>query len=265
MKNNNNTVPGESKYRAPALEKGLDILEYISLKAKALSQSEIATGINKSPNEIYRMLINLEQRGYLLRDEVSGKYRLSLKLYSLSHRHSPIDELHRGARYPMDDLSETTRQSCHLSVLYRGKLIIVSQSRSPGAIALSIEEGSVFSLIETASGKVLLAFMNEREQMEILNRNKSFSNYTEKEKRSYLKMLKKIRENGYYISASEQAMGVTDVSVPIRNNDEAIASLTVSVLSLQLDENIMHTEILEETLKTANKIAVNLGFKGKEQ
>src|SRR5699024_8932855 len=123
-----------------------------------------------------------------LRDEISGKYRLSLRLYSLSHRHSPIDELRKGAQYPMDDLSEKTRQSCHLSVLYRNKLIIVSQSRSPGSIALSIEEGSVFPLMETASGKVLLAFMPGKEQMEILNRNKIFNSFNKEDKKEYLQI-----------------------------------------------------------------------------
>lgn len=261
MTRKNNVAKEEARYHAPALEKGLDILEYISLKAKSLSQSEIASGINKNPNEIYRMLVCLEHRGYLLRDEVSGKYRLSLRLYSLSHRHSPIDELRKGARYPMDDLSEMTRQSCHLSVLYHSKLIVVSQSRSPDPIALSIEEGSVFSLIETASGRILLAFMDEREQMEVLNRNESFTHYSGKKKQKYLATLQEIREAGYYITTSGQAKGVTDITVPIGNEKEVIASLTVSILSMQLNEKILHEKILEAALDTANKISINLGFK----
>ncbi|HLR38531.1 MAG TPA: IclR family transcriptional regulator [Chitinophagaceae bacterium] len=261
MPKKENAIKGKAKYTAPALEKGLDILEYISLKAKPLSQSEIALGINRSPNEIYRMLIILEHRGYILRDEISGKYRLSLRLYSLSHRHSPIDELRKGAQYPMDDLSEKTRQSCHLSVLYRNKLIIVSQSRSPGSIALSIEEGSVFPLMETASGKVLLAFMPGKEQMEILNRNKIFNSFNKEDKKEYLQILKDIENDGYYFASSEQADGVTDITVPIGNDKDIIASLTVSILSMQLKEKILHKEILKKTLDTANKISKNLGFK----
>ena len=71
----------ESKYQAPALDKGLDILEYLASQSVPLSQTDIATGIDKSPNEIYRMLMSLEGRGYIIRDEISGKYRLSLKLF----------------------------------------------------------------------------------------------------------------------------------------------------------------------------------------
>src|SRR5699024_1822505 len=151
--------------------------------------------------------------------------------------------------------------SCHLSVLYRNKLIIVSQSRSPGSIALSIEEGSVFPLMETASGKVLLAFMPGKEQMEILNRNKIFNSFNKEDKKEYLQILKDIENDGYYFASSEQADGVTDITVPIGNDKDIIASLTVSILSMQLKEKILHKEILKKTLDTANKISKNLGFK----
>lgn len=249
----------ETRYHAPALEKGLDILEFISLEAKPLSQSEIALGIDKNPNEIYRMLICLEQRGYLLRDEVSGKYRPSLKMYNLSHRHSPIDELRKVSRYPMEDLSETIRQSCHISVLYRDKLIVISQSRSPDPIALSIEEGSLFPLMKTASGKVLLAFMAEPERMGILRKNEDFKSYSARKQQKFVASLKEIAEVGHYVTPSDLATGVVDITVPIGNGKEALASLTVSILSMQLNGTITHEEILTVAKRTAARISTNLG------
>ena len=125
-----------SKYQAPALEKGLDILEYLSQRAMPLSQTEIANGINKNPNEIYRMLVCLEERGYLTREEHSAKYMLSLKLYNLSHRHSPIDDIRRAAQYPMQQLAINLKQSCHLSVLDRRRLPTIFE-RKHGLISVS--------------------------------------------------------------------------------------------------------------------------------
>lgn len=251
----------EVKYHAPALEKGLDILEYISLEAKPLSQTEIASGIDKNPNEIYRMLICLEQRGYLLRDEISGKYRPSLKLYNLSHRHSPIDELRKVAHHPMDSLAETIRQSCHLSVLYHDKLIVIAQSRSPEPIALSIEEGSLFPLIKTASGRVLLAFMDERERLEILHENEEYKSYSLRRQQKFLATLKEIREQGHHITPSNLAKGVMDITVPIGSERLALASLTIAILSMQLDASIAYEEIASMAKETASKISSNLGFK----
>ena len=46
-----------AQYHAPALDKGLDILEILSANVASQSPVEIASGINRSSNEIYRMLM----------------------------------------------------------------------------------------------------------------------------------------------------------------------------------------------------------------
>ena len=53
------------KYRAPALDKGLDILELLAATEESLSQAEIAKALDRSPNEIYRMLDRLVRRGFV--------------------------------------------------------------------------------------------------------------------------------------------------------------------------------------------------------
>ena len=52
-------------YSAPALEKGLDILELLSNSAEGLSQVEIAGKLNKSITKIYRMITTLRNREYV--------------------------------------------------------------------------------------------------------------------------------------------------------------------------------------------------------
>ena len=54
--------PSLEKYRAPALDKGLDIIELLASADEGLSQAEIAKALNRSPNEIYRMLDRLVRR-----------------------------------------------------------------------------------------------------------------------------------------------------------------------------------------------------------
>ena len=253
----------DTKYQAPALDKGLDIMEYLSLKAKPLSQTDIATGIGKKPNEIYRMLVCLESRGYLIREEVSGKYRLSLKLYHLSHRHSPVDEVRRAAQHPMDELASSIHQSCHLGVLYLEQLMVISQSRSPGPIALSVEEGRLFPLLMTASGRTLLAFMQEEERMRLLENNQLYKKQSSKQQQKFLQSLEEIRENGYYVKPSDSTKGVTDISAPVGNSETgAIAALTVSALTTQLDnETVSSDKIIGNVRTTAMKILEGLGLK----
>ena len=246
----------DNKYQAPALDKGLDILEYLSSQSIPLSQTEIAAGINRNSNEIYRMLMSLESRGYILRDEISGKYRLTLKLYHLSHRHSPVDELCKVAQHPLEELAQSVRQSCHLSILYLNQVMVVLHAKSPEPIALLIEEGNLFPLPLTASGKVLLAFMPVSERNLILKTDKIYKNYIEDQKDSFSQSLEQIQQNGHYIKTSELAEGVTDISVPVGLTPTGIiACLTVSRLTtLNIKKGVENADILASAIKCAKLI-----------
>lgn len=250
------------KYQAPALDKGLDILEHLSSQSIPLSQTEIATGIDRSPNEIYRMLMSLESRGYILRDEVSGKYRLSLKLFHLSHRHSPVDELRKAAQYPLEELANAIMQSCHLSILYMNQVMVILHAKSPGPIALSIEEGNLFPLPLTASGKVLLSYMPDAERTIVLSNNTIYQSFPDKEKHKFIKSLKEIEEKGAYIRTSDLAAGVIDISVPIgKGSTGIIACLTVSSLTaLNVNKDIDNEDMLLEAIKCARKIEERIGI-----
>ena len=57
----------DDRYRAPALDKGLDILELLAGIDGGLTQAEIAKRLGRSPNEFYRMLDRLVRRGYVTR------------------------------------------------------------------------------------------------------------------------------------------------------------------------------------------------------
>jgi len=250
-----------SKYQAPALEKGLDIIEYLSQKATPLSQTEIATGINKNPNEIYRMLVCLEERGYLVREEHSAKYMLSLKLYNLSHRHSPVDEIRRASQHPMYNLAAKLKQSCHLGVLYNDQLMVILQAKSPSPIALSIEEGSLFPLLLTASGRILLAFLPEAERTNILNRISLFKSYSAKKQKSFIQELDEIQQKGIYLGTSDLSRGVTDIVMPIGNMETGVfASLAVSILTTEYDEHFTSEEIIAEVQACTQSILNRLGF-----
>ena len=65
------------KYRAPALDRGLDILELLARTSSPLSMTEIAAGLGYSRNEIFRMLQVLEERNYIKRDEYDTGYTLT--------------------------------------------------------------------------------------------------------------------------------------------------------------------------------------------
>ena len=109
------------KYTAPALEKGLDILELLSQSKDGLTQAEIANKLKRSVNEIYRMLNILTQRNYIEADKNSDIYNLTYKLLETSLNHHPIKNLIQKTIPMMRELAQLCNQSLHLSIYSAGK------------------------------------------------------------------------------------------------------------------------------------------------
>src|ERR1700740_2418183 len=98
------------RYAAPALEKGLDILELLASVSEALTHSEIASRLGRTITEVFRMLVCLEERGYISRTTPEERYQLTLKLFELVHHHHPLQRLIALARPLVHRVASDTGQ-----------------------------------------------------------------------------------------------------------------------------------------------------------
>ncbi|HSI56980.1 MAG TPA: IclR family transcriptional regulator [Ideonella sp.] len=215
------------RYRAPALDKGLDILELLSAQPHGLTRAEIVKAMGRSPSEIYRMLERLVARDYVSRSAEGDRYALSLKLFVLAHRHPPLDRLVARALPAMDSFAKAAEQSCHLGTYDRGNVTIVAQVAAPGNWGLSVRLGARVSLLDTGSGHVLLAFQPETKRAEMLAAHEVMDGEVPLSARSLNATLRGVRELGHWQGLSLQTHGVTDISMPIMGPDgSALAVLT---------------------------------------
>jgi DNA-binding IclR family transcriptional regulator len=219
------------QYPVPALEKGLDILEALAAAAVPLSLAELASQLGRSSSELFRMLNCLEVRGYISRDDLSGKYGLTLRLYVLAHTHGVTDKLLQAARRPMQGLTETFRESFHLSVLDQDQLVVVAQQESPERVRVSIEVGAVFDPVATASGRLLLAGLPEDRRGEVLSKSAAAARLSAKGRADLVKTLNAIRESGVSVAESETIEGVHDLAVLVGHPASGVtAALAVTRL-----------------------------------
>ena len=131
----------QRKYSAPALEKGLDIIELLSTEERGLSQSEIARRMGRSVGEIFRMLVVLTERGYVVQDVDTDRYTLTTKLFEVANRTPLINRLTALAGPIMRRLTHTVNQSVHLGIASDDALMIVGQVDPPGNTIMSVRLG----------------------------------------------------------------------------------------------------------------------------
>jgi DNA-binding IclR family transcriptional regulator len=225
-----------SRYTAPALEKGLDILELLASVSEALTRSEIASRLGRTLTEVFRMLVCLEERGYISRTGPDERYQLTLRLFEIVHHHHPLQRLIVQARPLLQQVASDTGQSCHLAMLHHAEVVVVAQFDAPGIMGFSVRLGANIDLLNTASGHVILAFQNDEVRSRALGAWRSRS--TKPIPAGLYRHLNQIRRRGYEELASYLVQGVVNIGYPVLNqHGEAVAAMTVPFLARIGDSN----------------------------
>ena len=76
----------EENYKVPNLEKGIAVLEYLSLYSLGRTLQAIKSELDISQTTAYRILNTLVRLGYLIYNEDTKHYKLSRKLLSLGFK-----------------------------------------------------------------------------------------------------------------------------------------------------------------------------------
>jgi DNA-binding IclR family transcriptional regulator len=254
------TKTRRKQYTAPALEKGLDILELLSGEDLGLTISELAKKLGRSVGEVFRMMAVLEQRGYIqLRDD-SDAYVLTLKMFELSHRFAPIARLSAASISVMKELANETGQSCHLVIHYEGRGHVVGQHDAPTDRIFSVRLGAEAPLLDTCSGHVLLAFADAQERRAMVGKIPAGQRKPRAEELE--KLVRRVRKKGYERIKSAQVQGVKDIGYPIFDHaGGVVAALVVPYVAyLQESRSVPLDEVSGLTASAAQKISAVLGF-----
>jgi DNA-binding IclR family transcriptional regulator len=255
------TVPsvGAPAPGAPALEKGLDILEALADEPVGLTQKAIAERVGRSVGEIFRMLGALERRGYVTRDLPSGQYRLTLRLFDLAHRNPPTRLLLQAAQGEMERLANKIDQACHLVGLHGSRIVVMAQSQPERQLmGWAVRVGASFPLsVKYASARVLAAFQRPDRRGELVARMHEESPACSRV--DLQTRLEKIACDGFEMAPSSVAQGVTDISMPILDHaGAAVAALTVAAVFEPASEQ-SSGDILEPIRATAVAVTRAIG------
>ena len=258
----NRTSTRAIRYTAPALEKGLDILELLADHPGALTHSEIAHQLRRTIGEVFRMLVCLDERGYISQVSADERYQLTLKLFELAHKHHPLHRLVSAAKPRMQQVAEMTRQSCHLAMLSHSEVIVVAQVDSPGKMGFAVRLGANINLLDTASGHVILAFQEKESQAMI------FKTWRRRSSRSTPKGLARhldaIRRHGHEELASYQVRGVVNISFPVLNQHrQAVGAIAVPFLP-QIGSRIGTAQVKQALAEASRHLSAAIGGKRAE-
>ena len=151
----------------PAVERALDIIEFLSGRPVGSTLSELSLALELPKNAVFRIAHTLVARGYLARDEKTLRFRLTSRLMALGQPRRGDMSLVECALDAMRWLRDETRETVQLGVLAGAEGVIVEKSEGLHPVRIAVDVGLRFKLYNNAPGKVLLAFQpgGEREKL----------------------------------------------------------------------------------------------------
>jgi DNA-binding IclR family transcriptional regulator len=245
-------------YSAPALEKGIEIIELLAEAQEPLSTRAIAERLGRSKGEIFRMVFVLVERGYLARDPTSDELSLSNRLFELGIRTPRSRQLMEVAVPAMERLSEATGQSSHLVVINRGETVVIATAAGGADINFNLRLGYRRPALDATSGQIIMAFQDEARRIRLINESLAVSQ-TEIDAAEMTARLDAIAGRGFLIAESHDVIGVTDIGAPILGrHGRAVASIVVPYLNRH-GAAPRHQNVLQDLLTTSQAIAEGLG------
>ncbi|HVI07256.1 MAG TPA: IclR family transcriptional regulator [Candidatus Binatia bacterium] len=245
-----------------AVERALTILEAAAQAADGLSNAEISRRLEIPKSSASYILRTLESRGYLARDPETGKYRVGLKILSLSRGALGGRDV-RGVALPiMRRLMQETGLTCHLAVLDGPEAVYIEKVEPDGFIRMDTWIGRRMVVHATSVGKALIAYIPQGQLEEIVTK-RGMEKRTAKTITTLprlLKELEKVRAQGYAVDDEENNMGARCVAASIFDDRGVIeASLGLSGTTQQVSEQTM-PRILEALKAAARHISMGLGY-----
>lgn len=217
-------------YSAPALEKGLDILELLSASDQPLTARAIAEQLGRSKSEIFRMVYVLVDRGYLLRDPVTDQLGLSNRLFELGIRTPRSRKLTEVAVPVIEQLSNRIGHSAHLVVVSGGETIVIATATGAADTSFNLRLGYRRPALDAASGRAIIAFQTPEVQARMIADSHRISPAPAGGP-ALEAQLQLIRQAGFVVVDSLVFVGITDVCAPILSrNGTALASIVVPCL-----------------------------------
>lgn len=243
-------------YSAPALEKGLDIIELLSQQETGLTQSEIARALDRSVSEIFRMLMVLVDRGYVSQDPLSDRYILTTFIFEIAHRIPIVGRLTAAAGPLMRDLTHEVNQSVHLAIQSDGAVLVVGQTNSPGNNIMSVRLGAKIDLWRASSGRVIAAHLSKSDLKQLMQLVPIPQGTG---KGQLLEELDQIRASGFEVRDSFMVKGVVNITAPIIDHSGfAVGALTIPHIE-RFDSTMTFLECRDRLVATAARLSKSLG------
>jgi DNA-binding IclR family transcriptional regulator len=252
------------KYSIKAVMRCLKILDLAASVDHPLSINEVCETLDININMAFRMLSSLTASGFMVKDERTGLYAVSLKALHLS-RNALLSLDIRKLTMPYLELlwNQYPKANLNMAVYHDGEILVVDHIDSVNVPRTYFTPGKTLPFHCTGLGKILTCEMPEDELDALIAKKglKSFTAKTITNSGALREELSRVRKEQLARDREEYILKDNCNAVPIRNDQGKI----IAAISLTAFETYMPVEEIEATIpaltNTGQRVSALMGYR----
>lgn len=229
-----NRSPEEEKARregpdiVESLSRGLRVLELFGAEPRPMTLSDIARAAGLPRATARRILLTLEQGGYVDGD---GKlFSLTPRVLALATAYLSSNQIVAVLQPVMDRISTEAREICSMAILDGDDAVFIARASPARVFSAGIDIGYRLPAFCTAVGRALLGRFSNEDLAGMIERLHPVARtpHTMTDKELLLATIITDRNRGYSLVDQEAEDGFRSISVPVRRYDgETIAAINI--------------------------------------
>ncbi len=258
-------MENENRYSINAVERSFLILDMLSSDDKELSIQEVSQRLGVSSNMAFRLLVSLEQTGYIQKNPKTGLYSLSVRILKLSRCVLQSLEIHKFAMPYLELLwSNFQKANINLGMKYGDDILMIDRVDGKELPRTYFTPGKELPFYCTGLGKVLCSGMSEEEVLALIKRTgplKSFTHDTITDSQKIIEELQRVRSEGVGRDRNEYIQDSNCSAVPVYDaSGSIVAAISASALVQAMPEHEIEATI-PRLKDTAGRISSLLGYR----
>lgn len=244
------------------VDRTLRVIEALAEEQDGCGLTDLARTLGMNKTVVYRILLTLMGRGYVVHDPRTSRYALGMKVFEVGSTVVNRTGLRKAALGPMGELGRLCRETINLAVLDGNEAVYLDRIECAEPLRADLQVGRRVPSYCSALGKVLLAYLSPGEREGVL-RTITFQRYTPRtitDPDELRRHLEEVREAGFSLDDEEYVPGVRCLGAPVFNyHGRVVAAVSIAGPSVRLTrERIL--ALVEPLKATADAISRNLGY-----
>jgi IclR family transcriptional regulator, KDG regulon repressor len=247
-------------YTVAAVDEAIKLL-FLVAGQPGLGLTELAKRAGITKARTFRLLTTLEQRDLVKRRGDPVSYCLSFQALHLGAAAHAQNDLVQSVREPIERLGRRFNETVAVRVRDGLETVSIARWESTQSLRVHGEVGQRHILYAGASSKILLAFAPPDVIEAVLAQERErFTPKTLVAKTALLAEIKRVREQGYAVSAGERVPDTAAIAVPIRDGSlDVVAALVLSLPATRMKG--LEGQLLEALRTEALEVSRRLGYR----